>query len=191
MHTVSRLAWPSPRRLLFRPHRACWISFASGSDICITAYAPSRRMSIGFVRTCGSMACATPQAWALRRYRPFSRGWLANGRCRYPRIGRRGRPCCSCTSRYSGTHTVLARLLYATGLRIAEALQLRTKDLDFERRGDRRSRRQGQQGRGGDAAAPLSRHLPENRNSNAAATATPAPASRRRPRAAARPASAR
>jgi len=33
-----------------------------------------------------------------------------------------------------GTHGVLARLLYGTGLRIAEALQLHTKDLDFERR---------------------------------------------------------
>ena len=32
-----------------------------------------------------------------------------------------------------GTHGVLARLLYGTGLRITEALQLRTKDLDFER----------------------------------------------------------
>ena len=32
-----------------------------------------------------------------------------------------------------GTHAVLARLLYGTGLRITEALQLRTKDLDFER----------------------------------------------------------
>lgn len=32
-----------------------------------------------------------------------------------------------------GTHGVLARLLYGTGLRIAEALQLRVKDVDFER----------------------------------------------------------
>ena len=32
-----------------------------------------------------------------------------------------------------GTHAVLARLLYGTGLRITEALQLRTKDVDFER----------------------------------------------------------
>ena len=32
-----------------------------------------------------------------------------------------------------GTHAVLARLLYGTGLRIAEALQLRVKDVDFER----------------------------------------------------------
>jgi integron integrase len=33
-----------------------------------------------------------------------------------------------------GTHGVLARLLYGTGLRINEALQLRVKDIDFERR---------------------------------------------------------
>lgn len=33
-----------------------------------------------------------------------------------------------------GTHAVLARLLYGTGLRITEALQLRIKDVDFERR---------------------------------------------------------
>ncbi len=32
-----------------------------------------------------------------------------------------------------GTHGVLARLLYGTGLRITEALQLRVKDVDFER----------------------------------------------------------
>jgi integron integrase len=32
-----------------------------------------------------------------------------------------------------GTHAVLARLLYGTGMRITEALQLRTKDIDFER----------------------------------------------------------
>ena len=32
-----------------------------------------------------------------------------------------------------GTHGVLARLLYGTGLRISEALQLRIKDVDFER----------------------------------------------------------
>jgi len=33
-----------------------------------------------------------------------------------------------------GTHAVLARLLYGTGMRITEALQLRAKDVDFERR---------------------------------------------------------
>ena len=33
-----------------------------------------------------------------------------------------------------GTHAVLAQLLYGTGMRITEALQLRTKDADFERR---------------------------------------------------------
>ena len=32
-----------------------------------------------------------------------------------------------------GTHGVLARLLYGTGMRITEALQLRSKDVDFER----------------------------------------------------------
>lgn len=32
-----------------------------------------------------------------------------------------------------GEHALLARLLYGTGLRITEALQLRVKDLDFER----------------------------------------------------------
>ncbi|MCL4699608.1 MAG: integron integrase [Burkholderiaceae bacterium] len=32
-----------------------------------------------------------------------------------------------------GTHAVLARLLYGTGLRITEALQLRVKDLEFDR----------------------------------------------------------
>ena len=33
-----------------------------------------------------------------------------------------------------GTHGVLAQLLYGTGMRITEALQLRAKDVDFERR---------------------------------------------------------
>jgi integron integrase len=33
-----------------------------------------------------------------------------------------------------GVHRLLAQLLYGTGMRIAEALQLRTKDVDFERR---------------------------------------------------------
>lgn len=33
-----------------------------------------------------------------------------------------------------GTHAVLGRLLYGTGMRITEALQLRIKDVDFERR---------------------------------------------------------
>ena len=32
-----------------------------------------------------------------------------------------------------GTHGVLARLLYGTGMRITEALQLRSKDVDFDR----------------------------------------------------------
>lgn len=32
-----------------------------------------------------------------------------------------------------GTHAVLGRLLYGTGMRITEALQLRAKDVDFER----------------------------------------------------------
>ncbi len=32
-----------------------------------------------------------------------------------------------------GTHAVLGQLLYGTGLRITEALQLRSKDVDFER----------------------------------------------------------
>ena len=34
----------------------------------------------------------------------------------------------------AGTHRLLAQLLYGTGMRITEALQLRVKDLDFERR---------------------------------------------------------
>jgi integron integrase len=34
----------------------------------------------------------------------------------------------------SGEHALLARLLYGTGLRISEALQLRIKDVDFEHR---------------------------------------------------------
>jgi site-specific recombinase XerD len=33
-----------------------------------------------------------------------------------------------------GTHAVLGQLLYGTGMRITEALQLRTKDVEFERR---------------------------------------------------------
>jgi len=33
-----------------------------------------------------------------------------------------------------GSHRLLAQLLYGTGMRIAEALQLRVKDIDFERR---------------------------------------------------------
>lgn len=37
-------------------------------------------------------------------------------------------------SRLDGVHGLLARLLYGTGLRIAEALQLRVKDLDFGQR---------------------------------------------------------
>jgi integrase len=32
-----------------------------------------------------------------------------------------------------GTHAVLGQLLYGTGMRITAALQLRTKDVDFER----------------------------------------------------------
>jgi integron integrase len=34
----------------------------------------------------------------------------------------------------AGTHRVLAQLLYGTGMRIAEALQLRVKDVEFDRR---------------------------------------------------------
>ncbi len=34
---------------------------------------------------------------------------------------------------FDGAHAVLAQLLYGTGMRITEALQLRTKDVDFER----------------------------------------------------------
>ena len=34
----------------------------------------------------------------------------------------------------SGEHLLLAQLLYGTGLRITEALQLRVKDLDFAQR---------------------------------------------------------
>jgi integron integrase len=37
-------------------------------------------------------------------------------------------------ARLEGEHALLARLLYGTGLRIAEALQLRVKDLDFAQR---------------------------------------------------------
>lgn len=37
-------------------------------------------------------------------------------------------------SRLDGENALRARLLYGTGLRIAEALQLRVKDVDFERR---------------------------------------------------------
>jgi integron integrase len=36
--------------------------------------------------------------------------------------------------RLDGVHGLLARLLYGTGMRIAEALQLRVKDIDFDRR---------------------------------------------------------
>ena len=36
-------------------------------------------------------------------------------------------------SRLDGTHGVLARLLYGTGMRITEALQLRVKDIEFDR----------------------------------------------------------
>jgi integrase len=36
-------------------------------------------------------------------------------------------------ARLEATHGLLARLLYGTGMRIAEALQLRVKDVDFER----------------------------------------------------------
>ena len=35
---------------------------------------------------------------------------------------------------FQGTHAVLGQLLYGTGMRITEALQLRSKDVDFERR---------------------------------------------------------
>ncbi len=34
----------------------------------------------------------------------------------------------------TGTHSLLARLLYGTGMRITEALQLRVKDVDFDHR---------------------------------------------------------
>jgi integron integrase len=37
-------------------------------------------------------------------------------------------------ARFEGTHRVLAQLLYGTGMRIAEALQLRVKDVEFDRR---------------------------------------------------------
>jgi len=40
----------------------------------------------------------------------------------------------SILSLFEGTHAVLAQLLYGTGMRITEALQLRTKDVDFDRR---------------------------------------------------------
>jgi integrase len=37
-------------------------------------------------------------------------------------------------ARLDGTHGVLGRLLYGTGMRITEALQLRVKDVEFDRR---------------------------------------------------------
>lgn len=37
-------------------------------------------------------------------------------------------------ARLDGTHRVLAQLLYGTGMRITEALQLRVKDVEFDRR---------------------------------------------------------
>ena len=39
----------------------------------------------------------------------------------------------SMLSRLDGSHALLARLLYGTGLRIMEGLRLRVKDIDFER----------------------------------------------------------
>jgi integrase len=37
-------------------------------------------------------------------------------------------------SHLSGTHLLMARLLYGTGMRLLECVQLRVKDMDFERR---------------------------------------------------------
>ena len=37
-------------------------------------------------------------------------------------------------TRLQGTHRLIGRLLYGTGLRIMEALRLRTKDVEFSRR---------------------------------------------------------
>jgi len=33
-----------------------------------------------------------------------------------------------------GTHTLMAKILYGSGLRLMECVRLRVKDLDFERR---------------------------------------------------------
>jgi integrase len=37
-------------------------------------------------------------------------------------------------NRISGTNGLIARLLYGSGLRLMEAVRLRVKDVDFERR---------------------------------------------------------
>lgn len=52
-----------------------------------------------------------------------------------------------------GEHLLLARLLYGTGLRITEALQLRVKDVDFAQRALIVREGKGRQGSGGHAAA--------------------------------------
>ena len=55
--------------------------------------------------------------------------------------------------RLDGTHRLIGRLLYGTGLRIMEGVRLRVKDVDFERARDHGARRQGRQGPRDDAAA--------------------------------------
>ncbi|WP_407246749.1 tyrosine-type recombinase/integrase [Klebsiella pneumoniae] len=47
-----------------------------------------------------------------------------------------------------GEHRLFAQLLYGTGMRISEGLQLRVKDLDFRSRHDHRAGGQGLQGSG-------------------------------------------
>ncbi|WP_407240386.1 tyrosine-type recombinase/integrase [Escherichia coli] len=54
-----------------------------------------------------------------------------------------------------GEHRLFAQLLYGTGMRISEGLQLRVKDLDFRSRHDHRAGGQGLQGSGLDVTREL------------------------------------
>ena len=99
-----------------------------------------------------------------------SAGRSASRACRSCCRPTRWRACWRCSQASSA---VLAQLLYGTGMRIAEALRLRVKDVDFERRTHRRARRQGRQGPRRDAAGHAGAALREQLAARARAVGRP------------------
>jgi hypothetical protein len=92
------------------------------SEIRARHYSRRTEISIGSGASSCSMAGGILGSLAHRRSRRFSPGWPSNSAWRHRHRTRLGVP------------RIVATLLYGAGLRLQECLELRVKDLDFERR---------------------------------------------------------